>query len=144
MARDVRMPIAGVIENMSELVCPHCDGRAALFESGGGARLATDLGVDLLGQIPLDMAVRIAGDGGEPIVITRPDSPAAAAIAGIATALRPARRVSPAVLSASRSCPTTHPRRTRRDDRWRTSKRAHQIEQASPSSNPARGDDVSS
>jgi ATP-binding protein involved in chromosome partitioning len=92
MARDVRMPIAGVIENMSELVCPHCDGRAALFGSGGGARLATDLGVDLLGQIPLDMAVRIAGDDGEPIVITRPDSPAAAAIAGIATALRPARR----------------------------------------------------
>jgi len=87
MARDVNMPIAGVVENMSELICPHCEGRSALFGSGGGERLASELGVPLLGQIPLDTALREAGDSGVPVVAGARESPSARA-----AALRPVRR----------------------------------------------------
>ena len=50
MARDVGMPVSGVVENMSELICPHCAGHSALFGTGGGQRLAGELGAPLLGQ----------------------------------------------------------------------------------------------
>lgn len=92
MARDVGMPVAGVVENMSELICSHCGGRSALFGAGGGERLAGELGVPLLGQVPLDAALREAGDSGVPVVTGAPDSPSARAIVDVAGALRPARR----------------------------------------------------
>jgi len=92
MARDVNMPIAGVVENMSELICPHCEGRSALFGSGGGERLASELGVPLLGQIPLDTALREAGDSGVPVVAGARESPSARALIDVAAALRPVRR----------------------------------------------------
>ena len=92
MARDVGMPVAGVLENMSELICPHCECRFALFGTGGGARLADELGTPLLGRVPLDAALREAGDSGEPVVTRAPESPSARALLAAAAALRPARR----------------------------------------------------
>lgn len=92
MARDVGMPVTGVVENMSEMVCPQCDAHSALFGTGGGQRLAGDLGVPLLGQVPLDAALREAGDIGVPVVAGEPQSASARALIDVATALRPARR----------------------------------------------------
>ena len=92
MARDVRMPVSGVIENMSQLVCPACGTHSSLFGSGGGTQLAEELGVPLLGQVPLDLALREAGDSGVPVVVSAPDSPSARALNAAATALRPVRR----------------------------------------------------
>jgi ATP-binding protein involved in chromosome partitioning len=86
------MPIAGVVENMSALVCGGCGAQTALFGSGGGHRLAGELGVDLLGQIPLDAALRAAGDAGHPVVAADPDAPCAVAIADVATRLPTVRR----------------------------------------------------
>lgn len=92
MARDMDMPIAGVVENMSELVCGGCGEHTALFGSGGGQRLAAELGVDLLGQIPLDAALRTAGDAGCPVVAADPSTPSAVALASIAARLPTVRR----------------------------------------------------
>jgi ATP-binding protein involved in chromosome partitioning len=92
MARDMGMPVAGVVENMSELICPHCDGRSALFGAGGGERLADELGAPLLGRVPMDAALREACDSGEPVVTRAPESPSARALVEVAAALRPARR----------------------------------------------------
>lgn len=92
MARDVQMPLAGVIENMSELVCSGCGTHTPLFGAGGGQQLADELGVPLLGQIPLDAALREAGDAGKPVVAGAPDSVSARALREAAAALRPVRR----------------------------------------------------
>lgn len=89
IATQTGQKIAGVIENMSYLEMPD-GGRMELFGSGGGAvlteRLSSTVGaeVPLLGQIPLDIRLREGGDSGLPIVLGQPDSPAAAALAGIA------------------------------------------------------------
>jgi ATP-binding protein involved in chromosome partitioning len=93
MAKKVHLPLRGVIENMSWLTAE--DGsRLHLFGEGGGAALAGDLGVPLLGQIPLSPALRVGGDEGRPLVATAPDSEAAqafAAVAGRLAARGPAR-----------------------------------------------------
>ena len=91
MARDARMPVAGVIENMSELVCDGCGSRTALFGTGGGERLAAELAAPLLGQIPLDVALREAGDAGVPVVVAAPDAPSSLALQEVASKLRPVR-----------------------------------------------------
>jgi ATP-binding protein involved in chromosome partitioning len=75
MFQRVNTPVLGVVENMSGYVCPNCGHEEALFGSGGGARIAADFGIPLLGQIPLVPEVRIGGDAGKPIVVERPDSP---------------------------------------------------------------------
>ncbi|HEX2821548.1 MAG TPA: Mrp/NBP35 family ATP-binding protein [Streptosporangiaceae bacterium] len=82
--------IAGVIENMSYLVCPHCGEQTELFGSGGGASVAQALGrltgatVPLLGQVPIDVRLREGGDAGMPLVLSDPDSPAGLALRKIA------------------------------------------------------------
>lgn len=84
MGRNNYLRIAGVIENMSEFVAP--DGsRHAIFGSGGGQRLADDLGVQLLGKIPIDGSVAEGGDDGEPVVLG--EGPAASEIRRIADLL---------------------------------------------------------
>ena len=86
MARRSHMPVVGVVENMSGFTTE--DGRHyALFGAGGGQDLADDLGVPLLGQIPLDPFVVEGGDNGVPVVRAHPDSPAAAAISETAKRL---------------------------------------------------------
>ena len=83
MARKGHLRVAGVIENMSATIGP--DGsRHAVFGEGGGERLAQQLGVDLLGSIPLDPAVSAGGDLGDPAALAEPNSPAAAAFALLA------------------------------------------------------------
>ena len=80
MFQRVAVPVLGIVENMSYFLCPHCGDRTAIFGSGGGERLADELGVPLLGEIPLYSAVLTGGDRGEPIVVGEPDSPAARAL----------------------------------------------------------------
>lgn len=79
MARRSHMPIVGVIENMSGFDCA-CGQHHALFGEGGGARLASDLGVRLISQIPLDPHVVPGGDSGNPVVIAHPESAAGKAL----------------------------------------------------------------
>ncbi len=92
MARDMHMPIAGVVENMSELLCARCGDSTPLFGAGGGRQLAAELEVPLLGQVPLDMALRQAGDDGVPVVVGDPTSVSAVALKAIASAVQPVRR----------------------------------------------------
>ncbi|MDQ7857846.1 MAG: Mrp/NBP35 family ATP-binding protein [Armatimonadota bacterium] len=83
MAEKVNMDVIGVVENMSGFTPPGGP-TIDLFGRGGGLRLAEQLGVPLLGEIPLDIAVREGSDAGEPVVRSRPDAPAARALREIA------------------------------------------------------------
>jgi ATP-binding protein involved in chromosome partitioning len=98
MFRRVRVPVLGVIENMSTFVCPCCSTETAIFDRGGGERVAKEWGVPLLGSIPIDPSVRAAGDAGVPAVLAHPESAAATAFRRAARAL--ACRVSVEVLTA--------------------------------------------
>ncbi len=82
MARKGHLRVAGVIENMSPFVCEH-GSEYALFGRGGGRRLAAEVGVPLLGEIPLHPAAAVAGDTGRPVALGT--GPLAEAYAGIAT-----------------------------------------------------------
>jgi len=75
MFKQMHAPVLGIIENMSYHLCPGCGARAELFGHGGGAAMARELGVPFLGEVPLDRAVREAGDHGLPIVAAAPSSP---------------------------------------------------------------------
>jgi ATP-binding protein involved in chromosome partitioning len=86
MARRSFMPVIGVVENMSGFTARDGE-RYDLFGAGGGAELAADLGVPLLGEIPLDPQVVAGGDEGAPVVRAHPDSPAATAFGAIAKGL---------------------------------------------------------
>jgi len=79
MFREVKTPVLGIVENMSYFVCPHCGHVAEIFGSGGGERVANKYGVPLLGQIPIDQAVREGGDRGVPVVVGQPGSSTAQA-----------------------------------------------------------------
>ncbi len=87
MAERTNLRPIGVIENMSWFVCPHCGERTPIFGEGGGQEAGERLGVPLLGQIPLTLALREGGDSGRPVVVFDPDSPAGMAL------LEAARRV---------------------------------------------------
>lgn len=87
MAARVNLPVAGVIENMSWFEAPDTGARYEVFSGGGGAMLASELGVPLLGRIPLEPAVAQAGDAGLPVVASHPDSAAARALLDAARAV---------------------------------------------------------
>jgi ATP-binding protein involved in chromosome partitioning len=78
MFEKVNVPVLGVVENMSVHVCSNCGHVEHLFGAGGGARMAGQYGVELLGELPLDARVREEADGGAPTVVAAPDSPRAA------------------------------------------------------------------
>jgi ATP-binding protein involved in chromosome partitioning len=80
MFQRVDVPVIGVIENMSWLECPHCGKPTKIFGEGGGQKLSDELGVPLLGQIPLYPQVLVGGDSGIPIVVSEPGSAAAKAL----------------------------------------------------------------
>jgi ATP-binding protein involved in chromosome partitioning len=84
MFQRVNIPVLGVVENMSWFECPHCGKPTALFGSGGGERLAKEVDLPLLAQIPLAPRVMEGGDRGVPIVVSEPESAAARALAGLA------------------------------------------------------------
>ncbi|HXS97266.1 MAG TPA: Mrp/NBP35 family ATP-binding protein [Candidatus Limnocylindrales bacterium] len=69
MFHQVRVPILGIVENMSFLNCPHCNERIDVFSHGGGRRTAQEMHVNFLAELPLDPEVRIGGDTGKPIVL---------------------------------------------------------------------------
>ena len=68
MFHQVKVPILGIVENMSYLTCPHCSERIDVFSHGGGRRTAQEMQVHFLAELPLDPEVRIGGDSGQPIV----------------------------------------------------------------------------
>ena len=80
MFKRTSVPVIGLVENMSGLVCPHCSEIIELFGRGGGERFARDHGLEFLGQIPLDITVRQGGDVGVPAVAQREPGPAAVAL----------------------------------------------------------------
>ena len=69
------------------IACPHCREVTHIFGEGGGARLAQEFDVPVLGSIPLDPETRVGGDSGEPIVVARPESPQAEAFRRVAAAI---------------------------------------------------------
>ena len=80
----LNVPVFGVIENMSYFLCPHCDERSEIFGHGGGRKAAEELGLEFLGEIPLDTKTREGADSGVPITESEPDSPQAQAFLRIA------------------------------------------------------------
>jgi ATP-binding protein involved in chromosome partitioning len=74
MFRRVGIPVLGIIENMSYLICGHCGDHTPIFGSGGGQQLSTELHAPLLGQVPIDPNICIGGDTGTPLTLAHPDS----------------------------------------------------------------------
>jgi ATP-binding protein involved in chromosome partitioning len=93
LAVQLHQRVVGVIENMSYLPCPHCGERVDVFGAGGGEAVAETLTrvvgarVPLLGQVPIDMRLREAGDNGTPLVLSDPESPAARQLIAVADKL---------------------------------------------------------
>ena len=87
MFQQLKVPILGLIENMSSFVCPHCGRSSAIFRQGGARRASERLGVPFLGEIPLDPRVCQTSDLGKPIVTSMPDSTVAEAFRQISAAL---------------------------------------------------------
>jgi ATP-binding protein involved in chromosome partitioning len=85
MFRQLSIPVLGVIENMSYFVCGHCSERTDIFGNGGGRRMAEELEIPFLGEVPIDTRVRAGGDEGRPIVAEVPDAPAAKAFLDLAS-----------------------------------------------------------
>ncbi|MBS0365613.1 MAG: iron-sulfur cluster carrier protein ApbC [Proteobacteria bacterium] len=79
MFEKVSVPVLGIVENMSVHVCSHCGHSEHIFGAGGGARMAREYGVRLLGELPLDAHIREEADGGRPTVVAAPQSARAAA-----------------------------------------------------------------
>src|SRR5436305_69842 len=77
MFEKVGIPILGIVENMSFHVCPKCGHESHIFGSGGAERMAREYGAELLGQLPLDEAIRSQADSGRPTVVSDPDGPLA-------------------------------------------------------------------
>jgi len=81
--RQVGVSVLGVVENMSGLVCPHCGEEINVFKTGGGRKMADEMGVPFLGSVPLDPRIVDAGDDGTPYVERFTDSPVGEAFAAI-------------------------------------------------------------
>lgn len=64
--KQLNMPVIGVIENMSGFTCPHCGKETNIFKNGGGSKMAEDMGVPYLGEIPIDSHIVVSGDSGNP------------------------------------------------------------------------------
>jgi len=86
-ARQLHLPVLGLVENMSGFVCPHCGRETEIFKKGGGESLAQELGVPFLGGVPLEPGIVALGDDGKPFCLRSKDSPAGRAFAAIASTL---------------------------------------------------------
>ena len=87
MFEKTETPVIGIIENMATFCCPHCGGETPIFGHGGARAEAERVNAPFLGEIPLDIDVRLSGDGGAPIVASKPDSPQALRFREIARGL---------------------------------------------------------
>jgi ATP-binding protein involved in chromosome partitioning len=96
MFQKVEVPVLGIVENMSTHVCSNCGHEEHIFGAGGGRRMAEQYGVELLGELPLDIRIREQMDAGRPTVVAEPDSKLARAYIDLArrTSLRLARAAS--------------------------------------------------
>jgi ATP-binding protein involved in chromosome partitioning len=74
--KQVKINVVGIVENMSGLICPHCQKTVDLFKTGGGQRTAAEFSLPFLGKVPLDPLVVIGGDSGKPYLSSSGDSPA--------------------------------------------------------------------
>jgi ATP-binding protein involved in chromosome partitioning len=84
MFGEVKVPILGIVENMSHFACPKCGEKTEIFSGGGGEKTSERYGVPFLGGIPLHTEIRKSGDEGRPVVGVAPDSPESAAFIKIA------------------------------------------------------------
>jgi ATP-binding protein involved in chromosome partitioning len=80
MFEKVEVPALGIVENMSYYACPECGHREEIFDHGGGRRMAEELDLPLIAEIPMEIGVRRSGDEGTPLVLDAPDSPAGRAL----------------------------------------------------------------
>ncbi|MGC8719990.1 MAG: P-loop NTPase [Thermodesulforhabdaceae bacterium] len=76
----VKLNVLGVVENMSGLYCPHCHQFIPIFKTGGGEKMALEMGIPFLGSLPFDPAVVEGGDAGKPILESLPDHPFSKAV----------------------------------------------------------------
>jgi ATP-binding protein involved in chromosome partitioning len=89
MFQKVNVPILGIIENMSYFICQHCEERTNIFSTDGVRKECERLKVDFLGEIPLDMEIRIGGDEGVPVVEKIPENSQSKAFMEIAKRIKP-------------------------------------------------------
>lgn len=87
MFRKVEVPILGVVENMSYFVCPQCSARTEIFAHGGGRAAAKKFDAPFLGEVPLNLEIRVGGDEGKPVVAQKSESAVKEAFNKIAEAL---------------------------------------------------------
>jgi ATP-binding protein involved in chromosome partitioning len=87
MFQRVDVPVLGIVENMSTFICPHCGTETQIFGHGGARHEAEVLGVPFLGEVPLDLQIRLTSDEGKPIVVAEPNGKHAAVYRQIATAV---------------------------------------------------------
>ncbi len=106
MFEKVNVKILGIVENMSEFVCPQCGHVEPIFGVGGAEREAGEMQLPFLGRVPLEVGVREAGDAGAPVTITRPDSVASRAFRAIAQ--RVAQRISIEALAPESTSAPAH------------------------------------
>lgn len=70
----VSMQVLGLVENMNTFVCPNCGHRTDIFGREGARRMAEEMQLDTLGEVPLHLSIRETSDNGKPIVVSQPDS----------------------------------------------------------------------
>ena len=87
MFAKTQVPVLGIVENMSTYICPNCGHEAHIFGHGGARAEAERLGLPFLGEIPLDLAIRLAGDGGTPVAAAGPTAPRRGAFRAVARRL---------------------------------------------------------
>lgn len=87
MFQKVEVPILGLVENMSYFLCPHCGGRSDIFAHGGARHDAETMGLPFLGEVPLELNIRLGSDEGAPITSAQPDSPQAEVYRALAAQL---------------------------------------------------------
>jgi ATP-binding protein involved in chromosome partitioning len=83
--KQVKINVAGIVENMSGLICPHCQKTVDLFKTGGGQRTALEFSLPFLGKVPLDPLVVVGGDAGKPYLSSAAESPATKAFSEVVT-----------------------------------------------------------
>jgi ATP-binding protein involved in chromosome partitioning len=88
----LHIPVLGIVENMTQFICPHCGKGTHIFDEGGGKRAAKMMATAFLGEIPLDLKIRQGGDKGLPVVVGHPESQESIGFMELAT--RVAARIS--------------------------------------------------
>ena len=81
----LNIPVLGIVENMTQFICPHCGKGTHIFDEGGGRKAAEMMGTAFLGEVPLDLKIRQGGDKGLPVTVGHPESPEAKGFMDLAT-----------------------------------------------------------